>query len=826
MAKDVRFLISAGVQRAESSIRELQRTGSEVAHRLERDFEQLGTTSSLAFENKRKAAESAYKRIEASGIATQDELTRAQKALSDRLVSLDEEQFGKRTSLLQKFKANWLGVTAAIGAATATSIEGFQMARDAAQGLAQQQGFANLAASHGQAADRIVDDLRQVSARTISTAALVEKAGTAMLLGIPADKLSGLMEIARASSRITGQSISDSFSDIALAVGRGSAQILDNLGIIVNVERANEAYAEKLKKTASQLSETEKKQAFLNEVLRAGGDAVKRIGLESETQLEKIQQFEARLADLRETAGRGLLGAMQIVSGIFQGVAGSALLASAGVFKLVEGLARLFKQTDAAEEFRVSAEAAFEAGLDLGEKAAKSISGGFDLITGKIDPLKNGMAQLSTLEKEAAASVQKKAEVLKSAEAGLSSYSNAVATLGREELRLSGERFSAEMTRQAEAFEQGRVAAQQLVAPVREYLDVIDRVYGAQAAAQRTIAATLQEIGAGQQAVMQQNIAIANTEKAQTAERLKVWSDYLGQLTGMHSQAYGEIMTRQRELFQVRSDTNDLTRQVQQSMMSPVELYYDKLQALDEKASLAMQLGGDEKIRLLQQVQQQWAGMASEIKDGDQVMVGQAQAVAIALQEIRGIGAEIEAEKLAQIGAAQGKLQGLETAMQQAQAAAEGYRQQLVELDNLIAGMNREVALVLNDQASAGIESIRSKLDSLQDKTITITTRILSGGAGNAPSAMDFSQPLFPGSYAVGTRYVPATGLYQLHRGEEVRTRGEVAASSQGGQSIIIQGGITVQLPNVRSADQSSAREMARAIWPELQLLRNRYRSD
>ena len=363
--------------------------------------------------------------------------------------------------------------------------------------------------------------------------------------------------------------------------------------------------------------------------------------------------------------------------------------------------------SEAAQEFRISAEAAYAAGLDLGEKASESITSGFDLITGKIDPLKNGMAQLSALEKGAAASVQKKAEVLKSAEAGLSSYSNAVATLGREELRLSGERFSAEMTRQAEAFEQGRIAAQQLVAPVREYLDVIDRVYGAQATAQRAIATTLQEIGSGQQAVMQQNIAIANTEKAQTAERLKVWSDYLGQLTGMHSQAYGEIMTRQRELFWVRSDTNDLARQVQQSMMSPVELYYDKLQALDEKASLAMQLGGDEKIRLLQQVQQQWAGMASEIKDGDQVMVGQAQAVAIALQEIRGIGAEIEAEKLAQIGAAQGKLQGLETAMQQAQAAAEGYRQQLVELDNLIAGMNREVALVLNDQASAGIESIQ-----------------------------------------------------------------------------------------------------------------------
>ena len=68
-----------------------------------------------------------------------------------------------------------------------------------------------------------------------------------MMLGIAPEKISKLMEIARATARMTGQEVSTAFDNIAMAVGRQSKMILDNLGIIVSVESANRTYAVQLK---------------------------------------------------------------------------------------------------------------------------------------------------------------------------------------------------------------------------------------------------------------------------------------------------------------------------------------------------------------------------------------------------------------------------------------------------------------------------------------------------------------------------------------------------------------------------------------------------
>ncbi|TLM66006.1 MAG: phage tail tape measure protein [Deltaproteobacteria bacterium] len=116
MAKDVRLIIKGDTRDAETALRELARTGGQAASILEREFQQLGTKSTIAFDNQRKAAQDAYARIKSSGFATADELKRAHKNLGDEMTRIDEEQYGKRTTLAQKFKDNWLNVTAAISA--------------------------------------------------------------------------------------------------------------------------------------------------------------------------------------------------------------------------------------------------------------------------------------------------------------------------------------------------------------------------------------------------------------------------------------------------------------------------------------------------------------------------------------------------------------------------------------------------------------------------------------------------------------------------------------------------------------------------------------
>ena len=131
------------------------------------------------------------------------------------------------------------------------------------------ESFDALAADAGQSGDAILDALRQASQGAIADSDLILAANRAMLLGVAdtGEEMAKLMEIAAVRGRAMGSTVSAAFNDIVTGLGRGSALILDNLGIVVNATEANEKYAASIGKTAEALSETEKKQALINAVL-------------------------------------------------------------------------------------------------------------------------------------------------------------------------------------------------------------------------------------------------------------------------------------------------------------------------------------------------------------------------------------------------------------------------------------------------------------------------------------------------------------------------------------------------------------------------------
>ena len=814
MAKDVRFLISASAAKAEEEIRRLQRTGQQTASVLQRDFEQLGMTSTVAFENKRKAAESAYDRIKTSGMATQDELARAEKALADKMVQIDTDQFDRRTGLIEKFKANWLSAAAAIGAAWVTVAQGWSMAMQAAEGIQQRQSFANLAASYGQSADMIIEDLRRVSGEAINTKTMIEKAGTAMTLGIPADKLASLMEVARATSRITGQSVTEAFSDISLAVARGSRMILDNLGIIVNEEAAYKTFAAQIGKTSETLTDAEKKTAFMNATLASGQDIIKRVGLEGETMAEKMQRVSATMEDMKERAGQGVLAVLLALHGGFTGAAAAALMLSSAVYKIIASASGLIGATEVMNEYNAYAEQAFDASVELAEKGQRSLIDAVDLLSGKYEGLNSKLKEMSDKTKLAAEAAQKLSEAKKQAATDMSAYAKEIDKVGGLQLKAAASGYSEDLKRQADYLKENGRLARELSAPLERYLSVADQVYSAQIDAQREIGQALFRIGAEQKVIAQQNVTIATTEKASAEARLQAWSQYLDNLRAMHASALGDMKKAQDELFNIRMTTGDLVAQVQQKMLSPMEQYYAQVQRLDEKQRIAQGLGTDEKIRMLQSVQQAWANLSSEIRDGDQVFLTQAEASAAALAKIQAIGGQLEAEKAAQVGQAEAAVTSLQQAMTAATGMVSTYQQQLADLDAQIAALTRTFSLTMNDEASPAIAEVKSALDGIRDKTITISAvyRNVYADSGS-PQA----------SYAVGTSYVSRTGLYQLHQGEEVKTRQEASRPAEG-SVIRIDGGINITVQGGNETTDT-AREIARKILPELQALSPRFRA-
>ncbi len=187
----------------------------------------------------------------------------------------------------------WLKVGAAIYGVK----KAWDVVQSGARAMQERKSFENLAKSYGANAKSMIADIREAANETVDLTTIINKAGTAMMLGIEPRKISKLMEIARATSKQTGQDVTEAFDNITRAVGRQSRMILDNLGIIVKVGDANKKYAEKLGKTSEQLTEAEKKQAFLNATLIAGEDLMKRMGDQTGNLTDRMAQYTTAITN-------------------------------------------------------------------------------------------------------------------------------------------------------------------------------------------------------------------------------------------------------------------------------------------------------------------------------------------------------------------------------------------------------------------------------------------------------------------------------------------------------------------------------------------------
>lgn len=159
-----------------------------------------------------------------------------------------------------------------------------------------------------------LNSLRQATQGMISDAELVKKANLAGTMGINAKAFENLAQISLAAATKTGQSVGFLFDSIITGTARQSKMILDNLGLMINIEKANRDYAASLNKSADALTDVERKQAFMNEVAKQGADVIKQVkdaGLELGTPLDRIT---ATLENLGTNVGSALVPALEALS--------------------------------------------------------------------------------------------------------------------------------------------------------------------------------------------------------------------------------------------------------------------------------------------------------------------------------------------------------------------------------------------------------------------------------------------------------------------------------------------------------------------------------
>ena len=179
--------------------------------------------------------------------------------------------------------------------------------KEAAKVESMKRGFDTLTGA-SENISQALEKLKEATNGTMSEFDLFQQANNAMILGVTknSDEMAEMFDIAQRLGRALGRDTRTSVESLITGIGRQSRLMLDNIGIITKVEEANEAYARSLNKNVSQLTDSEKKQAFLNATMEAAREKVALLGEETGSSQDQLDAFGAAMDNLSVNIGKGL----------------------------------------------------------------------------------------------------------------------------------------------------------------------------------------------------------------------------------------------------------------------------------------------------------------------------------------------------------------------------------------------------------------------------------------------------------------------------------------------------------------------------------------
>lgn len=268
--------------------------------------------------------------------------------------------------------AGSFGTLGAIGAAIGIAKVGVDLAQVGANADLVRLRFNGLAQAAGTTGDALLGALRKASGGEISDLNLQLAANRAQLLGVAssAEQFGVLMGIARDRAQQMGITTTQAFNDLVTGLGRGSRLILDNLGIIVNADAANQAYAASIGKTVAALSEEEKKQALINQVLKDGQATIAATGGAIDSNAASFARAGTAFSNAQNSLGSFLAEGMAPTLNSFSTFVESSQNAVASIEQFAQSNANATAQTAAAAAGRLAYNAALQDGATADQAAA------------------------------------------------------------------------------------------------------------------------------------------------------------------------------------------------------------------------------------------------------------------------------------------------------------------------------------------------------------------------------------------------------------------------------------------------------------------------
>lgn len=132
------------------------------------------------------------------------------------------------------------------------------------------KGLDQLGAASGRGLGSLAKQLSNVTDGALSLKDAMTATALASSGGLSGENILRLGKVAKNASQALGIDLPNAVSRLSRGITKLEPELLDELGIMVRVDRASEAYARTLGKTVSGLTDFEKRQGFANAVLEQG----------------------------------------------------------------------------------------------------------------------------------------------------------------------------------------------------------------------------------------------------------------------------------------------------------------------------------------------------------------------------------------------------------------------------------------------------------------------------------------------------------------------------------------------------------------------------
>jgi hypothetical protein len=143
------------------------------------------------------------------------------------------------------------------------------------------KGLDQLGAASGKNLGNLTKQLVAASDGAISLKDAMTATAQATSGGLSGEQLLRLTAVAKNASQALGRDMPDALSRLTRGITKIEPELLDELGILVKVDAANVEYARSLGKTATSLTDLERRQAFANAAISQGEQKFKDIAINS-----------------------------------------------------------------------------------------------------------------------------------------------------------------------------------------------------------------------------------------------------------------------------------------------------------------------------------------------------------------------------------------------------------------------------------------------------------------------------------------------------------------------------------------------------------------